>query len=59
MAKALGYVVTVNGKIWPPSQVRGSRFPTKAQAQRLRKTVKSEMGKATVRVQRIEKAAPV
>jgi hypothetical protein len=49
-----GFVVTVNGSIWPPSQVRGPKFPTKAQAKKLAKEVKKEMGKATVRIREVE-----
>ena len=44
-----GYFVLVNGQIWPPSQVRG-KYPTKAQAKKLRKKVKAEMGKARVTI---------
>ena len=49
-----GWVVTVNGHIWPPSQVSGSKFPTKAQAKKLQKSVKAEMGKATVKIRNVE-----
>jgi len=49
-----GWVVTVNGHIWPPSQVRDSKFPTKAQAKALQKEVKKEMGRATVKIRNVE-----